>query len=282
MFIRACLAALLLLGLSATTACADERHGAVYDAEADAASAIDAALAAARDRDVPAFIVLGANWCHDSRGLADRIEADETLNAFIAEEFELVFVDIGERDRNLDQLARFGVDQIFGTPTLVVADSEGRLLNAKSVHHWRTADNAGAADVASYLATHADVAAPIIAEASADLTAVINAWPSYIQALAALETSDLDASARAVRAAYYEGFARSMARRALGLEAEEQELDAVDSANLPERTEPPVDLTEAVIARLADRDMDLVARGDNELSRYEADDSADTLTGQEP
>ena len=282
MLVRACFAALVLLGLSATTACADERRGAVYDAEEDAAAAIDAALTAAQDRDVPAFILFGANWCHDSRGLANRIETDKALNAFIADEFELVFVDIGERDRNLHQLARFGVDRIFGTPTLVVATEDGAALNSDSVHHWRTADNAGAADVASYLAHHANVDLPIRAEASADLTSAIHAWPPYTDALAALETSDLDASGRAVRAANYEGFARSMARRALGLEAEERELEAVDAANLPEGAEVGIDLTQAVIARLAGRDMDLSERGDGELARYEADRSDDALTENEP
>jgi hypothetical protein len=79
----------------------------------------------------------------------------------------------GTRSRNLDQLARFGVDHIFGTPTLVVADGQGETLNADSVHHWRTVDDADPADIGAYLAGFAGADLPITPDATVDLQAVM-------------------------------------------------------------------------------------------------------------
>ncbi len=268
--IRRMLSALLgVFALTTASACAQERYGEVYDPNVDPIAAIDEALARAQARDVPTLMVFGANWCHDSRGLAHRIETDEALNAFVAEEFELVFVNVGQRDLNLDQMSRFGVDHIFGTPTVLVADAEGQLLNAQSVHHWRTVDNAGSADIGAYLASLAGSVMPIEADAYADLTAVIAAWEPYQTALSALEESDLTEDQRAVRIAYYEGLARSMARLTLGDEAGDQDLHAIDLANLTYSADALEDLTDRVIERLNETETDLVARGDRELRRYE-------------
>jgi hypothetical protein len=260
--------AALVLG----AACAQERYGEVYDETANAAADIDAVLAEAETRGVPALLVFGANWCHDSRGLAHALETHEALNAFIAEHYALAFIDVGTRSRNLDQLARFGVDHIFGTPTLVVANGAGETLNADSVHHWRTVDDADPADVGAYLAGFAGADLPIEPDATADLEAVIAAWPPYQTALAALEDAQaaeaVDAEAAAVRAAYYGGLARSMARRAMGLEAEEQGLSVARVTHVaPDAAR--VDLTAAVVARLAESELDMIERGDRELDRYE-------------
>ncbi len=261
--------ALISVVALATAACAQDRYGEVYDPEADAAASIDAALADAQARQVPALIVFGANWCHDSRGLAHRLETDEALNAFMAEAYALVFVDVGERDRNLDQMARFDVAHIFGTPTLAVINSEGALLNASSVHHWRTVDNADPADIGAYLARWANAPLPIEPDGFANLAAVAAAWTPYQDAVAELETRDLSPEQRQVRMAYYEGFARSMARRELGLIAEAQGVRVVDLGDVSGAVADVADLTEDVIAALNDRTPDLVARGDRELQRYE-------------
>jgi len=272
MTVRLVLALISALMLGAATACAQERYGEVYDETADAAADIDAALANAQARAVPALLVFGANWCHDSRGLAHTLDTHETLSAFMADHYALAFIDVGTRSRNLDQLARFDVDHIFGTPTLVVANGAGDILNAHSVHDWRTVDDADPADIGAYLAGIASAGLPITPEATADLEAVIAAWPPYQTALAALEdaqaTGEIDQQAFAIRAAYYAGFARSMARRALGLEAEDR---GVSAANVTDAAEgaPGVDLTEAVLERLSEIDPDIIARADRELERYE-------------
>jgi len=111
-----------------------------FDETRNAMMDVDAALASAGISGKRVLLVLGGNWCHDSRGLAGKFEESE-LAAVIAEYYELVWVDVGHRDRNLNVAMRFGVPQIFGTPTVLILSSEGALLNEKGVHDWRTADS---------------------------------------------------------------------------------------------------------------------------------------------
>ena len=254
------LALLVVLIVFTAPACADERAGAVYDPEADAAAQIDAALAEASERGVAALVVFGANWCHDSRGFADRITGgDEALSGFIAEHYALAFIDIGLRHRNLGQAARFGIEAIHGTPTLAVIDGAGALLNADTVHDWRAVYNAGAADLAAYFARFARAPAPIAADASVDVGAAAQAWPAYAAALDGLEA--LPGPARGQARAYYHGLARSIVHNAMGRvgDAQNQRLAAAaDLAALGVSLDD--DRTAAVIAHMAEIEFDLEAR----------------------
>ena len=113
-----------------------------YDAEIDATAAVDAALVRAAERGTLVMVVLGANWCHDSRALAGWLQT-ERFSALVSEHYEVVYLDAGHpqsgEGRNLDIAARFGVEDITGTPTLLILASEGRLLNPDSAKSWRNA-----------------------------------------------------------------------------------------------------------------------------------------------
>ncbi len=128
-----------------------------FDERADAQRDVDAALLAAAASGKNVLLVLGANWCHDSRGLAGKFE-DPTLASIIESGFHLVFVDVGQRDRNLDVAARFGVAEIVGTPTILILSSKGDLLNRDSVHDWRTADSKSLEEAIAYFSGFAKAA----------------------------------------------------------------------------------------------------------------------------
>ena len=55
---------------------------------------VDAALARAGVRGTKALIVIGADWCHDSRGMAARLDKPE-FQTLIADNYELVYVSAG-------------------------------------------------------------------------------------------------------------------------------------------------------------------------------------------
>lgn len=245
------LIALLALVLTACTAPqsqAADGEGRVYDAAADATVQVDSALAEAHERHVNALIVFGANWCHDSRGLAARLAGEGRLAERAAQEFALRFVDIGERDRNLDQLARFGIDWVFGTPTVVIAAPDGTLLNAASVHDWRMADSAAEADIAAYLSRYSTAPAPQ-AMAHADLDALAAGWPPLAARLAEIEAAGEPAEIADRRRTYATGYARSRARALMG-EWEREHGAIADSAALGDR-DPALDRTGEIAARFA-------------------------------
>lgn len=252
--------ALAGIALLTVPACADDQPGAVYDREADAQAEIDSALSAAADRGASALIVFGADWCHDSRGLAVHLAEDPDLAAFMAETYEIVFVDIGQRDRNLDQLARFGVHAVYGTPTPVIVGADGAPAPAQTVHGWRTAHDAGRADLAAYFARHGGAGtSPVAAGASADLSTLAADWPSYQDALEQIE--ELPEADRADARAFADGMALSMARLSLGRVARDTDAAAADRADLTALgADPGSDLDAAVASRLGSFDMDILAR----------------------
>ena len=100
---------------------------------------VQQALARADDGGRLALVVLGANWCHDSRALASRLNRPP-LAALIQQEYELVFVDVGFLDKGREVVQQFGVPQFYATPTLLIIDpSSGTLINDEDRHMWANA-----------------------------------------------------------------------------------------------------------------------------------------------
>lgn len=127
----------------------DEPHP--FDETRNATADVDAALAAAKQRGTRVLLVLGGNWCHDSRGLAKKFK-DPDLAVLLAEHYELVWIDVGHRDRNMDIPERFGVHGLIGTPSILILSASGELLNAESVHDWRNAASETLAETYDYFA----------------------------------------------------------------------------------------------------------------------------------
>lgn len=100
---------------------------APYDSSRDAGKDVDAALARAKQSGKPLLIDFGANWCVDCRVLAGVLELPE-MRSWVAQHFELVQVDIGEFDRNLDLPRRFGATSLEAVPAILIVDPRSRRL----------------------------------------------------------------------------------------------------------------------------------------------------------
>ena len=96
--------------------------------------AVATARARARAGHKLLLIDLGGNWCLDCRILAGTIELPE-VRAFVRRHYELVTVDVGRFDKNLNVPARYGItDRLAGVPALLVVDPRtNRLLDAGHV-----------------------------------------------------------------------------------------------------------------------------------------------------
>ncbi|GAA4044069.1 thioredoxin family protein [Parerythrobacter jejuensis] len=119
-----------------------EKHpeARLYDASLDASMAVDAALERAAGRNVNALVVMGANWCHDSRAFAGWSETPR-FAAMLAQRFELVFINVGMPQtgdgHNLHIAKRFGIEELEGTPTVLVIAPDGNVLNGDTAKTWR-------------------------------------------------------------------------------------------------------------------------------------------------
>ena len=129
-----------------------------YDEKADAsATAADAKVAAAKARAKASgkllLIDLGGNWCGDCRILAATMDLPE-LKTFVGRHYEVVEVDVGRMDRNLQIPAKYGItDRLEGVPSLLIVDPRtDKLVNAGRTANLSDARHMSPQDLADWLA----------------------------------------------------------------------------------------------------------------------------------
>ncbi|RED17287.1 thioredoxin family protein [Parasphingopyxis lamellibrachiae] len=126
-----------------------------FDEESAALAEVAWAFARATINRRRVILVMGANWCHDSRALAGWFETSRFAE-MLDQRYELVYVDVGhpqEGDgRNIYIAQGFGVDEIVGTPTVLVLSPEGALLNPETAPSWRNAASRSEDEIFDYFA----------------------------------------------------------------------------------------------------------------------------------
>ena len=120
---RLLLLPLLLLTLSFQTPAKDFPYPAAGNAHAD----VQRALAQAKVNHLPVLIFFGANWCEDCRSLAHSLEQPKNAQ-LMARSFNVVKVNVGNFDRNLDVATQFGNPIENGIPAAVLLSPDDKLL----------------------------------------------------------------------------------------------------------------------------------------------------------
>ena len=102
---------------------------APYNETANADADVDAAFVRAKASGRKVLIDLGGNWCPDCIILAN-VMAMPDLKPWLEARYEIVAVDVGRFDRNLQVPARFGLTQrLKGVPTVLIVTPDGKLVN---------------------------------------------------------------------------------------------------------------------------------------------------------
>ena len=104
-------------------------------------------------------MVMGANWCHDSVGLAGWLNTPRFMDS-MRNHYRVVYVDVGTpqtgKGRNLDIAARFGIKKLKSTPLVLLVSGNGKLLNSKrDAISWRNAASRSGNDIYRYFADFA-------------------------------------------------------------------------------------------------------------------------------
>ena len=127
------------LVVGCASAAETDPDGRLFQPSVDPLADVQQALSRADDGDRLALVVLGANWCHDSRALAARLHRPP-LAEIIQQHYELVFVDVGFLDKGRAVLQQFGVAHFYATPTVLIIDPSNRaLVNDEDRHIWGNA-----------------------------------------------------------------------------------------------------------------------------------------------
>ncbi len=124
-----------------------------YDERANADAMVAAAKARAKASHKLLLIDLGGNWCPDCRILAGTMDVP-ALKAFVARHYEVVTVDIGRLDKNLQIPAHYGIARrLEGVPALLVVDPRSdKLLNPGRVSALADARHMSPQALADWLA----------------------------------------------------------------------------------------------------------------------------------
>jgi hypothetical protein len=127
-----------------------------YSADRNAQADVNNALASAKASGKIVLVIMGANWCHDSIGLAGWLDTPRFM-AMMRDRYAIVYVDVGTpqtgKGRNLDIAGRFGIKKVKGTPLVMLVSADGKLLNSKKdAASWRNAASRSEDEIYAYFA----------------------------------------------------------------------------------------------------------------------------------
>ena len=131
-------------------------EGLVYLPERNAQNDVEFALSDAKASGKAVVIIMGANWCHDSTGLAGRLNTPRFVD-MMRDRYRIVYVDVGKpqigKGRNLDIAKRLGIKNVKNTPLVMLVSADGIMLNSKKdAASWRNAASRSEEDIFRYFA----------------------------------------------------------------------------------------------------------------------------------
>jgi thioredoxin 1 len=122
----------------------------LYPAAADAKKEIIEAIRAAAATHKRVLVVFGANWCYDCHVLEAAFHSPEISPTF-EKSFELVHVDIGQADKNLDIAKLCDVPLDRGVPAIAVLRYDGKLLFSQKRGEFEAARSMAPEDILDFL-----------------------------------------------------------------------------------------------------------------------------------
>jgi len=127
-----------------------------YDEKANASAQVDAALARAKANGKRVMIKMGGNWCGDCRILQATMDLPE-MKSFLNKNFEMVSVDVGRFDKNLQVPARYGItERLAGVPAILIVEPKSgqQLVGKAAVSELADARHMKPQDLANWIARY--------------------------------------------------------------------------------------------------------------------------------
>jgi thioredoxin len=100
-----------------------------YDEAADARADLRQALVMAKETQRPVLVIFGANWCEDCRALDKALKTGRNAE-LVNREFNVVKVDVGNFNKNMDLAAALGNPVKKGIPAAVILSPQNEVLYA--------------------------------------------------------------------------------------------------------------------------------------------------------
>jgi len=142
--------ALIILSVLLTLSCANNEHleqvettvlpAYIFSPTTEISSQVEQTLIAAKTQNKQALFVLGAQWCHDSKGLAQKFSTPQ-MQKILNNNYQVLFIDVGYLEKGFDIVKQFGLPVYYGTPTVMVVEpSSTKIVNRSTMQKWLSAD----------------------------------------------------------------------------------------------------------------------------------------------
>lgn len=111
----------------------------VFTANENPLKQVETALETAKTENKLTMVVMGAQWCHDSRALAENF-SKPSMQKILDEHYVVQFIDVGYLQDHRNIAKKLGYPNYFATPTvLIVEPNTNTLLNYDDVNIWQNA-----------------------------------------------------------------------------------------------------------------------------------------------
>jgi thioredoxin 1 len=125
---------------------------APYDEKADARADVQHAIATAKADHKDILLVFGANWCPDCRELDKALHGSS--EALVSGRFEVVKIDVGNFNKNLDIASRYGNPIKSGIPAVVVLTPDDHIVYSTKGGELANARKMGETGIYDFLSQH--------------------------------------------------------------------------------------------------------------------------------
>jgi thiol-disulfide isomerase/thioredoxin len=95
------------------------------------------------------IIIFGGNWCPDCRILEGTLQLP-TIKKYMIEHYEIMHVDVGRYDKNMNLISYFKIPKEEGVPRVLVFDNKKNILNMESTKEWTTARDRKQQEIFNY------------------------------------------------------------------------------------------------------------------------------------
>ena len=95
------------------------------------------------------ILIFGGNWCPDCRILDGTLQLP-TIKKFMNKNYNIMHIDIGRYDKNMELISYFGIPKEKGVPRVLVFDKNKIIINKKSTKEWTTARDRRKQEVFDY------------------------------------------------------------------------------------------------------------------------------------
>jgi thioredoxin 1 len=143
-------AAVLCVALPLLAQAAVAQGRVIYPDPSVAKTEIQEALQRARTQHKRVILDFGGNWCGDCKVL-DIYFHDPANKALLEDNFELVDVNIGRYDANVDIADHYGIPLKHGVPALVVLSPDGKVLLAQTHGEFESMRHLQSSDLTKFL-----------------------------------------------------------------------------------------------------------------------------------